>query len=91
MFHAQNKVKFYTYTISVGYVFATACNGLAGPYITTVYSASPTFTGSTRFFTNSGLTTAYNGASLYYGDSTQYAGSTVQIDANGYNILVIHC
>jgi hypothetical protein len=78
------------YSISTGYTISGLCNGLFGSD-QTVYGNDSTWTSVTRFYTNSGMTTPFDGGSLWYGDSTAYFGITLQIDSDGYVIDSYAC
>jgi len=78
------------YLISTGYTISGLCNGLFGSD-QTVYGNDSTWTSVTRFYTNSGMTTPFDGGSLWYGDSTAYFGITLQIDSDGYVIDSYAC
>ncbi len=78
------------YSISTGYTAPNYCNGLFGSD-QTVYGNDSAWTSVTRFYTNSGMTTPFNGGSLWYGDSTAYFGTTLQIDSDGYVIDSYAC
>lgn len=67
------------------------CDGLGGPFTISVYGNTNVWTSVIRFFTDSGMTTPFNGNSLYYGDSTLYAGTALQIDSSGYVINSYAC
>lgn len=60
------------------------CDGLGGPFTVSVYGNNNVWTSVTRFYTDSGMTIPFNGYHLYYGDSTAYFGTTLQIDPSGY-------
>jgi hypothetical protein len=78
------------YLISSGFTISEPCNGLFGNN-QTVYGNSNDWTSVTRFYTNSGMTTPFNGNSLYYGDSNATNGTTLQIDSSGYVINFYAC
>jgi hypothetical protein len=78
------------YSISTGYTAPNYCDGLFGSD-QTVYGNDSAWTSVTRFYTNSGMTTPFNGGSLWYGDSTAYFGTTLQIDSDGYVIDSYAC
>jgi hypothetical protein len=78
------------YLISSGFTISEPCNGLFGNS-QTVYGDSNDWTSVTRFYTNSGMTTPFNGNSLYYGDSNATNGTTLQIDSSGYVINFYAC
>ena len=67
------------------------CDGLGGPFTVSVYGNSNVWTSVTRFYTNSGMTTPFNGNSLYYGDFGLTFGTTLQIDSSGYVINSYAC
>ena len=84
------------FLISDGTAEGEPCNGLGGPYPNSVYAASSVWYDPggpyvTRFFTNSIMTTAFNGGSLYYGDQYSTFGTTLQIDNDGYVIGYYSC
>jgi len=62
-----------------------------GPFSTTVYSNNSSFIASTQFFTDSSLTSAFNGNSDWYVNSTFQSGTMIQIDSGGYNIDFFAC
>jgi hypothetical protein len=78
------------YSISTGFTAPDYCSGLFGSD-QTVYGNDSAWTSVTRFYTNSGMTTPFNGGSLWYGDSTAYFGTTLQIDSDGYVIDSYAC
>jgi hypothetical protein len=78
------------YLISMGFSAPNYCNGLYGNN-QTVYGDSPDWLQVTRFYTNSGMTTPFNGNSLYYGDSNASYGTTLQINSSGYVINSYAC
>jgi hypothetical protein len=67
------------------------CDGLGGPFTVSVYGNSNVWTSVTRFYTDSGMTTPFNGNSLYYGDFGLTFGTTLQIDSSGYVINSYAC
>jgi hypothetical protein len=84
------------FLISDGSPALEGCNGLGGPWPNSVYAASSVWYDPggpyvTRFFTNSSMTTGFNGGSLYYGDQYATFGTTLQIDNDGYVIGYISC
>lgn len=78
------------YSISTGYTVPDYCGGLGGSD-QTVYGNDSAWTSVTRFYTDSGMTTPFNGGSLWFGDSTSYFGTTLQIDSSGYVIDSYAC
>ena len=78
------------YLISSGYTISEPCNGLFGNN-QTVYGDAADWLEVTRFYTNSGMTTPFNGNNLYYGDSVASYGTTLQIDSSGYVINSYAC
>ncbi len=78
------------YLISSGFTISEPCNGLFGNN-QTVYGDNPDWLQVTRFYTNSGMTTPFNGNNLYYGDSNATNGTTLQIDSSGYVINFYAC
>jgi hypothetical protein len=84
------------FLISDGSPALEPCNGLGGPWPNSVYAASSVWYDPggpyvTRFFTNSSMTTGFNGGDLYYGDQYSTFGTTLQIDNDGYVIGYISC
>jgi hypothetical protein len=84
------------FLISDGSPALEGCSGLGGPWPNSVYAASSVWYDPggpyvTRFFTNSSMTTGFNGGSLYYGDQYSTFGTTLQIDNDGYVIGYISC
>ena len=79
------------YSISTGYDPPNYCNGLSGPYTTTVYGNALNIQYVDRFYTDAAMTTAFNGAGKYYGESSGYAGTTWQISSDGYVIGSYAC
>jgi hypothetical protein len=67
------------------------CDGLGGPFTVSVYGNDSVWTSVTRFYTDSGMTTPFNGNSLYYGDYGVTFGTTLQIDSSGYVINTYAC
>ena len=78
------------YMISTGSTFPNYCAGLFGSDIS-VYGNSSDWLNVTRFFTNSNLTTPFNGDSKYYGNSTADYGTTLRIDSTGWVISNYAC
>jgi hypothetical protein len=78
------------YLISSGFTISEPCNGLFGNS-QTVYGDDSDWLQVTRFYTNSGMTTPFNGNSLYYGDSNATNGTTLQINSSGYVINSYAC
>ena len=79
------------FLISDGSPALEGCNGLGGPWPNSVYGNDSDWLSVTRFFTNSSMTTGFNGGSLYYGDQYATFGTTLQIDNDGYVIGYISC
>lgn len=79
-----------SYQISSGSTAPDYCSGLFGQH-QTVYGNASDWLEVTRFFTNAGLTTPFNGGSKYYGNSTADYGVTLRIDANGFVINQYAC
>lgn len=84
------------FLISNGFDGGSPCDGLGGPYPNSVYAASsvwydPSGPYVTRFFTDSSMTTPFNGGNLYYADQYSTFGTTLQIDNNGYVIGYFSC
>jgi len=73
------------YFISNGFSAPNYCDGLFGSN-NSVYGDFSDWLDVTRFYTNSSLTTPFNGDNKYYGNSTADYGTTLQIDSNGYVI-----
>ena len=78
------------YQISTGYTAPDYCSGLFGTD-QSVYGDSSDWLTITRFFTDSSLTTPFNGNSKYYGNSNADYGTTLQIDSSGYVIGSYAC
>jgi len=84
------------FIISAGYSAPNECSGLGGPYPNSVYGNSSVWYDPggpyvTRFFTDSGMTTPFNGGNLYYADQDSTFGTTLQIDTDGYVIGYFSC
>ncbi len=73
------------FLISSGSTAPDYCSGLFGTY-QTVYGNASDWLAITRFYTNSSMTTPFNGYDKYYGNSTADYGTTLQIDTQGYVI-----
>lgn len=71
------------YFLSAGFSAPNICNGLMGPFPTSVYGNNSVWTSVTEVYTDSGLTIPFNGGDLYYADSTLYFGTTLQINSIG--------
>jgi hypothetical protein len=67
------------------------CDGLGGPFTVSVYGNNNDWLSVTRFYTDSGMTTPFNGNSLYYGDSDASYGTTLEINSSGYVINSYAC
>jgi hypothetical protein len=67
------------------------CDGLGGPFTVSVYGNNNDWLSVTRFYTDSGMTTPFNGNSLYYGDFNLSYGTTLQINSSGYVINTYAC
>jgi hypothetical protein len=78
------------YSISTGFTISEPCNGLFGSD-QTVYGNASDWLEVTRFYTDSGMTTPFNGNDLYYGNSTADYGTTLQINSSGYVINLYAC
>ena len=78
------------YMISTGSTAPDYCSGLFGSDIS-VYGNSSDWLTVTRFFTNSSLTTPFNGNSKYYGNSNGDYGTTLRIDSSGWVISNYAC
>ena len=70
------------FLISTGFSAPDYCNGLGGS-TNSVYAAQSDWLDVTIFYTDSGMTTAFAGNDLYYGDQYSSYGTTLQIDNNG--------
>ncbi len=84
------------FLVSDGYAVPNQCSGQGGPYSNSVYGNSsiwydPGGPYVTRFFTDSGMTTPFNGGNLYYADQYSTFGTTLQIDTDGYVIGYFSC
>jgi hypothetical protein len=79
-----------SYSISTGFTISNPCDGLFGSD-QTVYGDSGDWLEITRFYTDSGMTTPFNGDNLYYGDSVASYGTTLQINSSGYVINTYAC
>jgi hypothetical protein len=77
----------YSHLISIGTETADCMSG--SDY--TVYGDNADFLSVTRFFTDSNLTTPFNGAGLWYGDSYFSGGTVIQIDVDGYPVDAYAC
>jgi hypothetical protein len=71
------------FLVSSGSTAPDYCSGLFGTN-QTIYGDNSDWLNVTRFYTDSGMTTAFNGNHLYYGDSNASFGTTLQIDPSGY-------
>ena len=73
------------FTVSDGFESSCSSDG----YPNTIFGNDVGYTSSTRFFTDAGLSTPFNGGSLWY---MEYASAnSVQIDSDGYNIDYVSC
>jgi hypothetical protein len=84
------------FIISAGYSAPNECSGIGGPYPNSVYGNSSVWYDPggpyvTRFFTDSGMTTPFNGGNLYYADQYSTFGTTLQIDTDGYVVGYFSC
>jgi len=70
------------FLISTGFAAPDYCYGLGGS-TNSVYAAQSDWLDVTIFYTDSGMTTAFAGGDLYYGDQYASWGTTLQIDNNG--------
>jgi hypothetical protein len=77
----------YVHLISFGYSYVP-CTG--GSDIT-VYGDNSDFFSVTRFYTDSGLSTPFNGNDLWYGDQYFSSGANIQINSSGYIIDYYGC
>ena len=73
------------FLISSGSTAPDYCSGLFGTD-QTVYGNAVDWLDITRFYTNSSMTTPFNGGNKYYGNSNADYGTTLQIDTQGYVI-----
>jgi hypothetical protein len=73
------------FLISSGSTAPDYCSGLFGTS-QTVYGNAVDWLDITRFYTNSSMTTPFNGGNKYYGNSNADYGTTLQIDSQGYVI-----
>jgi hypothetical protein len=80
-------VSSYAFYISNGQ--GSSCTGDSYPNL--VYGNNSTFLTSTRYFTDAGLTTPFNGGGSWYKDSTFESGTTVTIDSSGYQTSQSAC
>jgi hypothetical protein len=78
------------FLISSGSTAPDYCSGLFGTS-QTVYGNAVDWLDITRFYTNSSMTTPFNGGSKYYGNSNADYGTTLQIDSQGYVINTYAC
>jgi hypothetical protein len=78
------------FLISSGSTAPDYCSGLFGSD-QTVYGDSSDWLTVTRFYTDSGMTTVFNGGDKYYGNSTADYGTTLQINSSGYVIDSYAC
>jgi len=85
----SSQADLYGYSSRVFYVTGSSTNCTGTTFPTTIYGNDTNFTSATRFYTNSSLTTAFNGNSLWYYE--QYAGCSIKIDSSGYAIDVSCC
>ena len=76
------------FLISTGFSAPDYCDGLGGS-TNSVYAAQSDWLDVTIFYTDSGMTTAFAGNDLYYGDQYSSYGTTLQIDNNG-NVIGNH-
>jgi hypothetical protein len=67
----------------------SSCTG--GSYPNLVYGNNSSFLTSTRYYTDAGLTTPFNGGGSWYMDSTFENGTTVTIDSSGYQTSQYAC
>jgi hypothetical protein len=70
------------FLISSGSTAPDYCSGLFGTS-QTVYGNAVDWLDITRFYTNSSMTTPFNGGNKYYGNSNADYGTTLQIDSQG--------
>lgn len=78
------------YSISTGYTAPDYCSGLFGTD-QSVYGNAADWLEITRFYTDSSLTTPFNGDNKYYGNSNADYGTTLQIDTSGYVVGFYAC
>ena len=62
-----------------------------GPFPTTVYSNNGSFAESVQFFTDTALTSPFNGGNNWYTESTFTGGYQIQINTTGYNVSIFAC
>lgn len=79
-----------SFLVSSGSTAPDYCSGLFGTY-QTIYGNASDWLSITRFFTNSSMTTPFNGANKYYGNSNADYGVTLQINSQGYVINNYAC
>lgn len=84
---------YYTYQISptdfTGQFYEYGCGGYNSYNSYTVYSNNSSFLGSSRFYTNPGLTNPFNGndsTAVWWTDSTFENGCSIRISSNGNNV-----
>jgi hypothetical protein len=70
------------FLISSGYNVLNKCDGLGGN-TNSVYGNTNDWMTVNRFYTNSNMTTAFNGGDLYYGDSNSTMGTVRRIGTDG--------
>ena len=83
-----------TYNISSGQTDPSTenCTELSGPFTRMVYGDNADWTSNVRFYTDSSMTTGFEGQNKYYGtDAQSNNGTELQIDNNGYVINSYGC
>jgi hypothetical protein len=71
------------YLLAAGNPAPNYCDGIGGPYSISVYGNNSVWTSVTNVYTDSGMTIPFNGADLYYSESTNYFATALQIDSLG--------
>lgn len=76
--------------------YPVVCDGVAGPFVNSAYVQTLDWTQITRFYSDSSLTTGYNGNNLWYGGYSSnplfvYNSCTYQIDSDGYVVDTYCC
>ena len=72
-----------TYSITSGQTYGSI-NCLPVVLTQTVYSLATSWSSATRFYSDAGLSTPFNGSNLYYLNSTSGTGPAWQIDSSGF-------
>lgn len=79
------------FLVGVGATINDYCGGISGGSIS-VYGDDSEWLNVTRFYTNSSMTTPFNGGNKYYGTTADgNFGTTLQIDVSGYVINSYAC